>query len=76
MDSQRIAYQLARTRVVALPRWWNKLRRRYSHVQVVRVDRKWHRSEFPHPLVTLDFDEKDVLIGVSVLGRDMKVVSE
>lgn len=26
---------------------------------------KWHRSEFPHPLVTLDFDANGNLLAVS-----------
>lgn len=31
---------------------------------------EWHHSEFPHPLVTLDFDAEDKLIGVSVVTPD------
>lgn len=38
-------------------------------------DGVWVRSEFPHPLVTLDYDKDDRLIQVVVCGRDLKVVT-
>jgi hypothetical protein len=31
------------------------------------------RTEFPHPLVTLDYDEQGNLLGVSVIGGDLRV---
>lgn len=33
----------------------------------------WERSEFPHPLVTLDYDAQGVLLQVVVLGSDLRV---
>jgi hypothetical protein len=36
----------------------------------------WARSEFPHPLVTLDFDEAGTLLGVVVVGADLSVEAE
>jgi hypothetical protein len=50
----------------------NRLRRRYDSVYVERHPRDWHHSSFPHPLVTLDFDEENNLIGVGVVGKNMK----
>ena len=37
-------------------------------VYVQLVDSKWYRSEFPHELLILDYDENDVLIGLELLG--------
>lgn len=44
-----------------------------SVVTVQRSVSEWVRSEFPHPLVTLDYDKDDNLINVEVVGNDMKV---
>lgn len=30
---------------------------------------EWARSEFPHELIILDFDERDQLLGIEVLGE-------
>jgi hypothetical protein len=53
--------------------WWNKLRRRYDAVEVIRLDAKWSYSKFPNPLVTLDYDAEDNLIAISVIGKGLKV---
>ena len=36
-------------------------------------DPTWVRSEFPHPLVTLDFDVNDKLVAVTVAGKSLDV---
>lgn len=47
-----------------------------SKLRVVTVkitDKPWAASEFPHPLVTLDYDEKGDLVAVEVCGTDLEV---
>lgn len=44
---------------------------RAGFVQVVRPSAKsleWHHSEFPHELVTLDFNKDGELIAVTLVG--------
>ena len=33
----------------------------------VDAEAVWKRSEFPHPLITLDYDKDDKIIAVSVI---------
>lgn len=40
---------------------------------IIRDSSDWHHSEFPHPLVTLDFDSEYKLISVEVVGDDLTV---
>lgn len=37
-------------------------------------DGTWARSEFPHPLVTIDYDADDNLIGISPAGSRIGVI--
>jgi hypothetical protein len=39
-------------------------------------DGKWHHSEFPHPLVTLDYDIDGNLLEVSVVNVKSVTVGE
>jgi hypothetical protein len=34
--------------------------------------KEWHHSDYPHPLVCVDYDESYKLIGVTVYGVDEK----
>lgn len=34
----------------------------------IRKGKSWAYSKFPHPLVTLDYDKDDALIGISLVG--------
>lgn len=52
--------------------WRNRFRRCYDAVYVRHSTARWARSEFPHSLVTLDFDEGGNLIGVEIIGRNLK----
>lgn len=35
-------------------------------------DGEWHHSEFPHPIVTLDYDKDNNLLQVTVAGHASK----
>jgi len=43
-----------------------------ASIHVIK-DGIWVRSEFPHPLVTLDFDMNDHLVAVTVAGKSLEV---
>lgn len=59
--------------VEALGRILNAMRLELAKGELVVISRdedgEWYRSEFPHPLVTLDFDSSDNLIQVTVAGH-------
>lgn len=40
------------------------------------TDTTWVRSEFPHPLVTIDFDKDDNVIAVSVVVPENIIIAE
>lgn len=44
-------------------------------VNVKRLDGEWDHSEFPHPLVTLDYDEHGRLLNVEVAGNNLEVTA-
>lgn len=47
-----------------------------QHVSVVAHEGYTARSEFPHPLVTLDYDADGKLLEVTVIGGDLRVHTE